>query len=136
MNNEVFSMRLPQESRRLAQALQQHTGLSLSDVLRLALASGLLVESTKVGVMDDGTCCGLEPQALARSLRRHLASAIDLLLEYGQHPTQGPVPAGRGMRQRLEETRQAIQATPSTSQPFSLAHDLEQLGMGFGLSEG
>jgi hypothetical protein len=133
--NEVFSVRLPAESRRLAQALQQHTGLSLSDVLRLALASGLLVESTKVGVMADGTYCGLEAEMLARRLRRHLASAIDLLLEHGQHPAQGPGTPGSGMSHRLQENIQVAQEPLPMRQQTSLALDLEQPGMGYGLSE-
>src|SRR5260370_42422117 len=72
----------------LAQTLSTQIGASVAVVLRLALASGLLVEATKVAPDQAGTYAGLDGATLAKALRRHLASAIDVLVEYGQHPYQ------------------------------------------------
>jgi hypothetical protein len=58
------------------------------DVLRLTLASGIFVELTKVAPNSSRTYGELDGEVLVRVLRRRLGSAIDLLLEYGQHSYQ------------------------------------------------
>lgn len=111
----------------------------MSDVFRLALLSGCLVELTKVAPDEDGNYGEVNAQTLARTLRRHLASTIDFLWQHGQHPCQE---TGQG--------RQETRASPS-SPPFlsaggqregketvfdrAFGDDLEHLGMGFGLAE-
>jgi hypothetical protein len=77
---------VPPDSLKLAYALSAQMSLSLSDVFRLALTSGLLVEAAKVAPGQDGTLAGWDGLALAKALRRHLGSAIDLLIEYEEHP--------------------------------------------------
>ncbi len=67
----------------LVHHLCEQTGLSIADLLRQAIVSGLLVEATKATPGQDGTLGGLEAEYLAKALRRHLSSAIDLLLEHG-----------------------------------------------------
>lgn len=111
----------------------------MSDVFRLALLSGCLVELTKISPDDNGNYGELDAQALARTLRRHLASAIDFLLEHGQHPYQGTLQGGLETRAFLSSpsshstTEQREAAT--TVFDHALGDDLELLGMGFGLSE-
>jgi hypothetical protein len=76
------------DAMRYAAQISARTGLSLSDVFRMALLSGSLVELTKVAPDENGDYGDLTAQALARTLRRHLASAIDFLLEHGSIPTR------------------------------------------------
>jgi hypothetical protein len=68
----------------------RYPGIQLSDVdvLGLTLACGIFVELTKVAPDSSGAYGGLDWVVLARALRRHLGSTIDLLLEYGQHSYQ------------------------------------------------
>ena len=129
---------VPASVMHLVERLSVQTGLSIIDVLRLALASGIFVELTKVAPERSGTYAGLDGEVLAKALRRHLGSAIDLLLEYGQHPYQ----------ELLSHQQQAEHALPV--QPFpppdatvrdgaafdaALGDDLESLGLGRGISE-
>lgn len=67
---------IPPDALKLAHALSAQMGLSLSDVFRLALVSGLLVEATKIAPGPDGTLAGWSGTVLAKALRRHLGSAI------------------------------------------------------------
>ena len=84
MSSYPISLRnIPTEVMEIAQAIAQHTGLSIADVYRLALASGVLVEATKITPDRTGTYTGLDGDTLARALRRHLSSAIDLLIAFG-----------------------------------------------------
>ena len=124
---------------RYAAQISARTGLSMSDVFRLALLSGCLVELTKVAPDENGNYGELDAQLLARTLRRHLASAIDFLLEHGQHPYQGTLQGGleRGASipsSPAHATTEPPKASEAVFDP-ALGDDLELLGMGFGLSE-
>lgn len=138
MSDPISLRGIPAEIMRLVQHLSVQTGLSLVDVLRLALASGTFVELTKVAPDSSGTYGGLDGEVLAKALRRHLGSAIDLLLEYGQHPYQ----------EFLHHQQQGAHALPVQPFPSSdeaardgmvfdaaLGDDLESLGLGQGISE-
>ena len=138
MSDPISLRGIPPEVMRLAQHLSVQTGVAVIDVLRLALASGILVELTKVTPDHTGTYGGLDGDTLARALRRHLGSAIDLLLEHGQHPYQGlldhtpegtkslPAPRSAAPSEKSKETAQVDAA---------LGDDMESLGLGWGLSE-
>lgn len=139
MSNQSIPLRhIPAEIVVVAAAISEQTGLSLTDVYRLALASGVLVEATKITPDTAGTYAGLEGAYLAKALRRHLGSAIDLLMAYGEHPLSSTLlPASRG-----RDTE--IQAPTPTEKPgvgnevvfdSSLGDDLEGLGIGLGLSQ-
>lgn len=137
--SDLISLRnVPPELLHLAQTLSTQLGASVATVLRLALASGLLVEATKVAPDQAGTYAGLDGAVLAKALRRHLASAIDVLVEYGQHPYH----AGFSAEQPAQRPNflQPGPPTPSfaegaeASDP-SLGDDLEALGLGRGLAE-
>jgi hypothetical protein len=86
MSDLVSLPNIPADALHLAQTLSVQTGISLSAIFRLALVSGVLVECTKVGPDLQGRYAGREALWLAKALRRHLSSAIDLLMEQGQHP--------------------------------------------------
>jgi hypothetical protein len=91
-----------------------------------------------VGPDQAGTYAGLDGATLAKALRRHLASAIDVLVEYGQHPylsafrTEQPA-------QRPHSLEPGPPAPLSTEGAAlfdrSLGDDLEALGLGMGLAE-
>ncbi|MBA2681800.1 MAG: hypothetical protein H0U76_25820 [Ktedonobacteraceae bacterium] len=120
---------IPDEVVQIARQISRHTGLSESDVLRLALCSGILVEATKVTPDRAGTFAGMQGAYLAKALRRHLGSAIDLLLEQGQHPSIG----------MLSSAQLPSPLLPSESEAaydISMANELEGMGMGIGLSLG
>ncbi|GHO59169.1 hypothetical protein [Ktedonobacter robiniae] len=143
MSNPISLRNIPPHALELAQQLCDHTGLSIADVLRQAIVSGLLVEATKFAPCEDGTLGGVEPARLAKALRRHLSSAIDVLLEYDEHPYQ--------QDQRKEKSAQILQVplqdkpaeATSETKPRqeaifdeTIGEDLDMLGMGFGLSGG
>ncbi len=136
--SEPFSLRkIPPDTLKLAQELSTQTGLSLNDVFRLALASGLFVEVTKVAPGPDGTLAGWEGLLLAKALRRHLGSAIDLLLEYGQHPYQATMSSGNG-QPVLNASRESSTLVAQAKNQFlkrSINDDLDMLDFGDGLSE-
>lgn len=113
-------------------------GVSVASVLRLALASGALVEATKVAPDQAGKYAGLDGATLAIALRRHLASAIDVLLEYQQHPYSSACSAERpALRpQRSEPGPPPLLLTGETvGFDHALGDDLETLGLGVGLTE-
>ncbi len=84
-----FSLRnIPKEAEQLAEVIHRQTNLSESDVCRLALVSGMLVEVVRLLPEQDGTVGGLQIAYLAKALRRVLGPAIDLLWEQGEHPYQ------------------------------------------------
>jgi hypothetical protein len=127
----------------MAHRLSEQTGLSMADLLRQAVVSGLLVEATKFAPDEDGTLGGLEATSLAKALRRHLSSAIDLLVEYGEHPYQGAMEQGEKSQQENNRT------LAHTEEPAPLQHeeeqssffenaigdDLEMLGIGMSMAE-
>ncbi|MDQ2905468.1 MAG: hypothetical protein M3Y81_18235, partial [Chloroflexota bacterium] len=99
--------------------------------------SGLFVEVTKVAPGPDGTLAGWEGLLLAKALRRHLGSAIDLLLEYGQHPYQATMSSGNG-QPVLNASRESSTLVAQEKNQFlkhSINDDLDMLDFGDGLSE-
>jgi hypothetical protein len=137
MSDPISLRNIPPDTLRLAHALSTQTGLSLNAVLRLALASGILVELTKVPPDRRGRHGGLETRELARALRRHLGSAIDLLLEQGQHPYQGALGNANGEDATASSGRECLLETRGDALLFdrSLGEDLEALGIGQGISD-
>lgn len=129
----IMLRNIPGDIVAIAEAIAQQTGLSLADVYRLALASGVLVEATRITPDREGTYAGLDGLYLARALRRHLGSAIDLLLASGEHPIAN-ILAPQTIAS--EQVGYHIK-TPEQESPFdsSLGDDLESLGIGLGLSE-
>jgi hypothetical protein len=138
MRDPVSLRNIPKEVLHLACAIHQHTGLSMSDVFRLALVSGMLIEATKVAPDHQGNLCGLHADDVAKALRRHLSSAIDLLLEHEQHPYQvflrsrNDAPMhGPSIDTIPVNTTSAVNVPPM----YSIADDLNALGIGLGFSE-
>jgi hypothetical protein len=138
MSDPISLRNVPPEMLHLAQTLSTQIGASVAMVLRLALASGLLVEATKVPPDQAGTYAGLDGATLAKALRRHLASAIDVLVEYGQHPYLSAFSAEQ-LAQRLHplEPGPSVPLSAEGAAVFdrSLGDDLEALGLGMGLAE-
>ncbi|HEU5381897.1 MAG TPA: hypothetical protein VFV38_41275 [Ktedonobacteraceae bacterium] len=143
MSDPVSLRNIPPDALKLAHALSVQTGLSLGAVFRLALTSGLLIEATKVAPGLDETLGGLETASLAKALRRHLSSAIDLLVEYGEHPYQGMMGQGERPQQGTPRTLPRLEepADPKLVEEQSLlfenaiADDLDLLGIGMSLAE-
>jgi len=130
---------IPPDILRLARATSVQTGLSVNAVFRLALASGLFVELTKIAPDQAGTYGGLQATDLAKALRRHLSSAIDFLLEQGQHPYQGTMSTSTS-RVSLSFPQHEMPSPQTMSGDGvmfdrSIGDDLEALGIGIGLSE-
>lgn len=138
MSDPISLRNVSPELLRLAHTLSTQIGASVAVVLRLALASGLLVEATKVAPDQAGTYAGLDGATLAKALRRHLASAIDVLVEYGQHPYQAAFSAEQpGQRPHPLEPGPRAPSSAEDAAVFdrSLGDDLESLGLGMGLME-
>lgn len=135
MSSQSIPLRnLPTEVVAIADAIAQQSGLSLADVYRLALASGVLVEATKITPDRAGTYAGLDGASLAKALRRHLASAIDLLAAYDEHPHAAwlsPIPASERDQQRYSPD----EADAAPLFDADIGNDLESLGIGLGLRE-
>lgn len=130
---------IPPDALKLAHALSAQMGLSLSDVFRLALASGLLVEATKIAPGPDGTLAGLSGPGLAKALRRHLGSAIDLLIEYGEYPYNTvPDSENRVSHQGHPAGQSGLSTVEEKNRPQknAIEDDLEDLGIRFSLSAG
>ena len=137
MSDPVSLRNIPPDVLKLAQDLSVQTGLSINDEFRLALASGLLIEATKVTPRPDGTFGGLPGAMLAKALRRHLGSAIDLLVEHGQHPYQAFMSDGKREHAFRASDGTTTQAVPEKDPllAHSIEKDLDMLGIGVGLSE-
>lgn len=139
MSGPISLRNVPPDALKLARMLSAQTGLSLNAVFRLALASGLLIEATRVTPGPDGKLAGWEGSALAKALRRHLGSAIDLLIEHGEHPYN---PMFNGENGAFLRDSPAYRASLSLvkeedrPQKNAIEDDLEDLGIGFGLSAG
>lgn len=136
MSSDPRNLRnIPIEVIQIARVIARHSGLSESDILRLALASGILVEVTKVTPDRAGTYGGLQADYLVKALRRHLSSAIDLLLEHGQHPYQTTCgTAGTGAAS-VQPLTSPVALPPETTFDVAMAEELEGLGIGMGLSQ-
>jgi hypothetical protein len=139
MSDPISLRNMPTDALHLADAISTQTGLSVTDVLRLALASGLLVEVTKIAPQQDGTLGGLPAISLAKALRRHLGSAIDLLVEHGQHPYQCLMINGQSgeVASKPLTTGAFPLAMPAEATTFfahSIEDDLDSLGLGGGLA--
>jgi hypothetical protein len=131
MSDPVSLRNIPPDALKLAHTLSEQMGLSLNAMFRLSLASGLLVEATKIAPQSDGTFAGWDGLALAKALRRHLSSAIDLLIEYGEHPALSA--ESQAPNFKSGEKRSGM---PLTQRPLESAieDDLATLGIGWGLS--
>lgn len=137
MSSFPVSLRnIPAEVVEIAQTIAQHTGLSIADVYRLALASGVLVEATKIAPDGAGTYARLDGPTLARTLRRHLSSAIDLLLANGEHPASALLTTMAGTSRSEEPRSLSPSQEPSPEMAFdpTLGDELADLGIGLGLS--
>lgn len=135
MSDPVSLRNIPSDTLKLAHALSMQTGLSLSDVFRLALTSGVLIEATKVAPTKDGTLAGWDGQALAQALRRHLGSAIDLLIQHGEHPYGRDYTSSQPqLYQRTRSDSLALEE-PAQILESDLADDLDALGVSFSLSD-
>ena len=129
MSSDPRNLRnIPAEVVQIARAIARHTGLSESDVLRLALCSGILIEATKVSPDHSGTFGGLQGPYLAKALRRHLSSAIDFLLEQGQHPYGGVFASAP-----VQAPSTALPPEHETTFDTTMADELEGMGIGLGL---
>ena len=133
-----FSLRnIPKEAEQLAEVIHRQTNLSESDVCRLALVSGMLVEVVRLLPEQDGTVGGLQMTYLAKALRRVLGPAIDLLWQQGEHPYQTILNGNGsvGTRPSLTEGPSA-QTAPlqHASAEGVMGEDLDLLGIGIGLS--
>lgn len=137
MSDYPVSLRnIAPEILQVAQCLSRRNGLSVADVLRLALLSGVLVEVAKAGPDQYGLYAGLDVAYLAKSLRRHLATPIDLLLEQGEHPYQGSFTApASASTLPAPGSPPRVSTDPMMFDP-GLGDDLETLGMGVSLSAG
>jgi hypothetical protein len=137
MSSDPRNLRnIPEEVIQTARVIAKHSGLSESDILRLALASGILVEITKITPDRFGTYGGLQADYLAKSLRRHLSSAIDFLLEHGQHPYQAAFTNTGGMSAPFASPFvSAAPSMPDTTFDTAMADELETMGIGLGLSQ-
>ena len=138
MSDPISLRNIPVDSLHLADEISTQTGLSVNDVFRLALASGLLVEVTKIAPKLDGTLGGMQAASLAKALRRHLGSAIDILMEHGEHPHQSVVSTQQKEAEIvLPKTTLSPMTASSGKENFlehSIGDDLDSLGMGVGLS--
>jgi hypothetical protein len=139
MRDPVSLRNISEEVMQMAVTLAQRTHLSIADVLRLSLESGILIEAIRAGPDQSGTYAGLDEAFLVKVVRRRLASAIDLLIEHGQLPYQGLIPAPpapdlpatpHGNQEHLPAHR--IPEPPMFDAAFS--EELEALGIGQGLS--
>ncbi len=143
MSAPVSLRNIPPHALRMAHSLSEQTGLSMADLLRQAVVSGLLVEATKFAPKEDGTFGGCDPTSLVKALRRHLSSAIDLLVEYGEHPYQGLMEPGKRSQQQNNRTLMHTEDPISPqyeeeSCPLfenAIGDDLEMLGIGISLAE-
>jgi hypothetical protein len=136
---------IPPQALQIAHCLCEQTGLSMADLLRQALVSGLFVEATKFAPDQDERFGGLEATYLAKALRRHLSSAIDMLVEYGEHPYQSvmgqsEVPQ-RGKQQMLPRREESVapeqigEEQRSAVFESAMGEDLAQLGIGVSFAE-
>jgi hypothetical protein len=140
MMRDRFSLRnIPKDAERLAEAIHRQTNLSESDVCRLALMSGMLVEAARLPPEQNGTMGGMNVLYLAKALRRVLGPAIDLLWEQGEHPYQTLISGNKGASETSPSSDSSSHASKGHKNDVSFEHsiqdDLDQLGIGFGLSE-
>lgn len=139
MSGPISLRNIPPHALHIVHQLCEQTGLSIADVLRQAIVSGVLVEATRCAPSQDGTLGGLEGEYLAKALRRHLGSAIDLLMEYGQHPYQGMFQSGEMVQNGKDQKVTDAEARQPDGQHVeeqemlfesAIGDDLEMLGIG------
>src|SRR5579885_2480273 len=140
MSSAPISLRnIPPTALHIAQSLCHQTHLSMADLLRQALVSGLLVEATRFAPDQEGKLGGQDPAILAKALRRHLSSAIDLLIQYGELPYQG-TREPEEKRQQEQNPRIEYLATSEPGEGLqilfepAIGDDLEMLGIGLSLA--
>jgi hypothetical protein len=142
MGTPVSLRNIPPHALRLAHHLSEQTGLSMADLLRQAVVTGLLVEATKFAPNEEGTFGGCDPVFLAKALRRHLSSAIDLLIEYGEHPHQVAMEQGEKPHQENNHILVHTEALTADQQErkqssffeHAIGDDLEMLGIGISMT--
>lgn len=141
MSSAPISLRnIPPAALHIAHSLCDQTNLSMADLLRQALVSGLLVEATRFAPNQEGKLGGQDPAILAKALRRHLSSAIDLLIQYGELPYQGIREPGEKLRQEQNlRTEHSAASEPAEGQQVlfesAIGDDLEVLGIGMSLAQ-
>lgn len=131
------SLRIQPEVMALAASIAEAQGEGqVASVLRQALACGVLVLAASLASDAEGKLATMEPEALAKSLRRKLAAAIDLLAEHGQLPYSSM--ASIAPMAAMPTTSPAL--TPLAKQPETqlaldtqMGDDLDALGIGTGL---
>ena len=139
--NHPQSLRIQPEVMALAASLAREQGDGqVAVILRQALACGILVVAASAAPDGEGRLATLEPGDLAKALRRKLAAAIDLLVEYGQLP-QGVIPSGEGTVSTRPSSSPAQQAREEVRHDQAsvdfhpqMGDDLQSLGIGSGLS--
>jgi len=127
---------IPTESLSIAQAISQRNSVSMADILRQALVSGMLIEAVRNGPDQNGSYAGLSVEYLAKSLRPRLAAPIDLLIEQGQHPYTANARTSERDTLIAPPSRQLESSRRVEAMMFDdgLADDLEGMGMGRGMS--
>ena len=89
------SQRIPPDLAALANEIAAGMGeTQLSKVFIQALAIGLPALAASLSPDDAGKLAGKEPTLLAKTLRRKLAAAVDLMIEHGQLPVVALAAAG------------------------------------------
>ncbi len=133
MSDTPTSLRnIPADALQMAQAVSKSRGISVSDVLRMAMTSGTIIELINTGPDRQGQYAGYDLPYLANVLRRQLAAVIDFLLEQGQHPYQGLTVGAALPVSTSDKTPAPIQGMMFDA---ALEDELEGLGLGGGLAD-
>ena len=132
--NPTSLRNIPPDAMQMVQFVSQRLGISIANILRMAIVSGSVIELIKAGPDQAGEYGGFSEQYLAELLRRHLAAPLDFLLQQGQHPYQNAFGSGgTGLPQLVPEPEQA---KPSEGMfDTALMDELDELGFGGGLSD-
>jgi|SRR5712692_429037 len=140
--NTPQSLRIQPEVMALATAIAREQGEGqVAAVLRQALACGILVVAASTSPDAQGKLATFDPADLAKSLRRKLAAAVDLLLEHGQLPQAITFPQGAISPSLLLPSMPrpgTERGTSPDAAAFALdsqmSDDLDGLGIGLGIS--
>ncbi len=136
MSGTISLRNISPQALHMAHCLCEQTEQSMADILRQAIVSGLLVEATKYAPDLDGKLAGLEAIHLAKALRRHISSAIDVLLEHEEHPYQIQGDKKNYTPPSLEKQAQIAPVSQAGILfEATIGDDLDMLGLGLRLSE-
>lgn len=131
------SLRIQPEVMELATAVAEAQGEGqVASILRQALACGVLVLAASLAPDAEGKLATIEPEVLAKSLRRKLAAAIDLLAEHGQLPYSGMVsiaPMAAMPAASPTQTAPIKRVETLLALDTQMGDDLDALGIGTGL---